>query len=603
MIHDPGKVMDRHQHLQTESNPGRYTPQRNCTGCRKRKSIMQFDGASTSCRQCVRRTPKPHQGDMMDNAISPAGQPSAFTDEDRLSALIVERDAEIIRLKGVIEHLQGVIGGLHMEAAQRYALTTKPAADLHAAILALPFDASCIVDAAARGAYEAGCATTRDAAAALVAAALAASPQPAPGPILTDAQCSEIRERSAINADLWAESHDDEPTQAEVDAVFVRGILRAALAAVPGKGEPVVPVIDKENVVQQARQWAQEARMQRSTVIGILKALGLPERDWEAQSLVLAHVASIKSAAPASVPHLSDIEHPMQHAYPDEPQPAVSPQQAAPDESFYRRVVYGNGWNACRDAMLTVAQPTAQGAMLKEAAKLAPILRSLCEGGGEEFNVDIYAPAYQAGDGDVFVTRAADLLERLANPAEQSADKPAPVSGATSDVATAFNELKDLLSGIMKYDNKTTTYSIPAAEFIDAINVIQERAVPASAVVALPRFDAEKFAGMLDRLSIANRRDGWTTNDPWKDRAASDRAKKAVEQAERELTEYVQSLLATAPAPQAPDLDLISRIVDRDTPPDSRNDVIDHDINGKPITRADVAAFARAPDQTTGEKK
>jgi hypothetical protein len=61
----------------------------------------------------------------MSNEISTAGQPSAFTEEDRLSAMIVERDVEIARLKGVIEHLQGVIGGLHMEAAQRDALTTK----------------------------------------------------------------------------------------------------------------------------------------------------------------------------------------------------------------------------------------------------------------------------------------------------------------------------------------------------------------------------------------------------------------------------------------------------------------------------------------------
>lgn len=59
MIRDPGKIMDRHLHLQTESNPGRYTPQRNCTGpCKKRKSTPQFDGDSTVCRQCVRRTPK-----------------------------------------------------------------------------------------------------------------------------------------------------------------------------------------------------------------------------------------------------------------------------------------------------------------------------------------------------------------------------------------------------------------------------------------------------------------------------------------------------------------------------------------------------------------
>jgi hypothetical protein len=61
----------------------------------------------------------------MSNEISHEGPPSALTEEDRLSAMIVERDVEIARLKGVIEHLQGVIGGLHMEAAQRDAMTAK----------------------------------------------------------------------------------------------------------------------------------------------------------------------------------------------------------------------------------------------------------------------------------------------------------------------------------------------------------------------------------------------------------------------------------------------------------------------------------------------
>lgn len=49
-----------------------------------------------------------------------------------------------------------------------------------------------------------------------------------------------------------------------------------------------------------------------------------------------------------------------------------------------------------------------------EAKKLAPILRQLVEGGGEERDIDIYADDYQAADGDVFVTRAADLLDEIA---------------------------------------------------------------------------------------------------------------------------------------------------------------------------------------------
>lgn len=44
-----------------------------------------------------------------------------------------------------------------------------------------------------------------------------------------------------------------------------------------------------------------------------------------------------------------------------------------------------------------------------------------------------------------------------------------------------------------------------------------------------------------------------------------------------------------------PSPDLIAKIVDRDTPPDNRNEVVDHDIRGNPITRGMVEAFAR-PD-------
>jgi hypothetical protein len=54
--------------------------------------------------------------------------------------------------------------------------------------------------------------------------------------------------------------------------------------------------------------------------------------------------------------------------------------------------------------------------LMKEARELAPILRGMCEGGGEERNVDIYAANYSAGDGDIFVQRAADLLEDFAAP-------------------------------------------------------------------------------------------------------------------------------------------------------------------------------------------
>lgn len=43
----------------------------------------------------------------------------------------------------------------------------------------------------------------------------------------------------------------------------------------------------REAAVQQARQHAQEARTQRGIVIGILRELGLPEEDWNAERHVL----------------------------------------------------------------------------------------------------------------------------------------------------------------------------------------------------------------------------------------------------------------------------------------------------------------------------
>lgn len=56
---DPGKTMNAHQALQTESQAGLYSPQRNCSGpCRKRKSHTQFTSGSTMCNQCTRRAPR-----------------------------------------------------------------------------------------------------------------------------------------------------------------------------------------------------------------------------------------------------------------------------------------------------------------------------------------------------------------------------------------------------------------------------------------------------------------------------------------------------------------------------------------------------------------
>lgn len=80
---------------------------------------------------------------------------------------------------------------------------------------------------------------------------------------------------------------------------------------------------------------------------------------------------------------------------------------------------YELGMKQKREALAApaaAAQPSEQDAELaKEAAKLAPILRNMCEGGDVHGDgVDIYADDYMAGDGDTYVVRAAVLLEKIA---------------------------------------------------------------------------------------------------------------------------------------------------------------------------------------------
>lgn len=54
-----------------------------------------------------------------------------------------------------------------------------------------------------------------------------------------------------------------------------------------------------------------------------------------------------------------------------------------------------------------------------------------------------------------------------------------PSIGAEQVLIRAFNELKDRIQGVMHFDEVSGTYSIPASEFIDAINIIQDKAPPA----------------------------------------------------------------------------------------------------------------------------
>lgn len=52
---------------------------------------------------------------------------------------------------------------------------------------------------------------------------------------------------------------------------------------------------DKDNAVQQAQIWAQEARTQSETVLSILRYFGLPERDYEALRLIQQKLERIAS--------------------------------------------------------------------------------------------------------------------------------------------------------------------------------------------------------------------------------------------------------------------------------------------------------------------
>lgn len=60
-----------------------------------------------------------------------------------------------------------------------------------------------------------------------------------------------------------------------------------------------MPDLDKlldtlSHLKQQAQIWAQEARTQKSIVLGILRELGLPLRDWEAETRVANMVATLR---------------------------------------------------------------------------------------------------------------------------------------------------------------------------------------------------------------------------------------------------------------------------------------------------------------------
>ena len=77
-------------------------------------------------------------------------------------------------------------------------------------------------------------------------------------------------------------------------------------------------------------------------------------------------------------------------------------------------------------------------ALKAEAAKLAPILSAMLEGGSVDDATDIYADDYEAPDGDVFVYRAAQLLETFAT-APQATQPQAPAAPASKRIGQIVN--------------------------------------------------------------------------------------------------------------------------------------------------------------------
>lgn len=60
MMYDLARTERIHRAIKEESSAGSYQPMRACTGgCKRRRSLGQFVGASTVCLRCARRAPCP----------------------------------------------------------------------------------------------------------------------------------------------------------------------------------------------------------------------------------------------------------------------------------------------------------------------------------------------------------------------------------------------------------------------------------------------------------------------------------------------------------------------------------------------------------------
>jgi hypothetical protein len=93
----------------------------------------------------------------------------------------------------------------------------------------------------------------------------------------------------------WAgtDCDDEEATMRIVQLIDFRSARMVAAERNARNAELHDLILAKENLIQQAQQWAGEARAQHDTVLSILRHFGCPEESWHALEL-------IKSAAPVA---------------------------------------------------------------------------------------------------------------------------------------------------------------------------------------------------------------------------------------------------------------------------------------------------------------
>jgi hypothetical protein len=118
---------------------------------------------------------------------------------------------------------------------------------------------------------------------------------------------------AAIATHLASQSQAAQPTQsnemaqrlrdavaAEDHAFFTVQLPKLTILAASDEIDHLAAA--KSHLIQQAQIWHDEAKTQRATVLDILRHFGLPENDWEAKRLIIAHLAGQSQATMQAVP-------------------------------------------------------------------------------------------------------------------------------------------------------------------------------------------------------------------------------------------------------------------------------------------------------------